>query len=931
MLRFTPIENARHAESYYSKSDGGYYLQAEDLHREWGGKGAEMLGLSGPPDYEHFKRLIHGLDPHTGEQLTAKLIEDRIPGWDATASVPKGVTTALERGDTRIRQALWDAGREAMADLEAMATTRVRKGGRQEDRLTGNLLWYAKEDAETRPAKEDKMPDWDRHIHFVVFNLTHDATEGEWKAVKFRPIMDLRKWFSHRFDMRLSHKLTELGYGIETKYKAEGRGGKRYYSWDIKGVPESVIAHFSRRTLEVEAAEKETLEELKEKIEKKNREEGKNEPIPEKLSTKARDKLGATSRLHKRDDLTLEDYRDYWNSKITPEEGREIAETIRRAREGRNPKPANTADKGVAYAIGHEFARNSVVTQKQLEITAMERCMGAALPEEMEPQLHKQGVLLIDGHATTEQVLAEEQRLVEFARQGRGRFRPLGDAGHPLARDWLNEGQKAAVRHVLGSRDRVTLLRGVSGTGKTKLMQEAVEGIEANGKKVVVVAPTTGASFDVLRNEGFPEANTVARFLADQRFQEEARGQVLWVDEAGQLGSEDMLQLFDRAKALDTRIVLSGDRRQHRSVARGEPLRLLEEKAGLPVAEVTEILRQSGDYKKAVASLSEGKAAEAFVELDGLGWIRQVPDAGRYQALASAYLEAVAEKKRGEPATALVISPTHAESARVTEAIRTGLKSQGKLGKERTVPGWVPAQLTVAEKGEAVNYEPGDLLVFHQNVPGHQRGSRLVVAEGTKLPLTHAKHFEVYRPVELTMAVGDRVRVTANGRDKSGKHRLNNGDLLTVAGFTPSGDIIDQRGWVIPAVSGAHLALGYCVTSHASQGKTVDKVLVAQSSQSLAATNRRQFYVSVGRGRTQALVFTDDKKELLKAVQKADQPLSAMELMQARRRQKAPLRQRLGKHLAYVRRLAAFGRTHERRPGDRQRRPPSEREIGYAR
>jgi conjugative relaxase-like TrwC/TraI family protein len=103
MLRFTPIENATHAESYYAKSDGGYYLGSHDLGCEWLGKGAGRLGLSGRPDYEQFKRRIHGLDPHSGGQLTAKLIKGRIPGWDVTASVPKGVTTALERGDTRVQ------------------------------------------------------------------------------------------------------------------------------------------------------------------------------------------------------------------------------------------------------------------------------------------------------------------------------------------------------------------------------------------------------------------------------------------------------------------------------------------------------------------------------------------------------------------------------------------------------------------------------------------------------------------------------------------------------------------------------------------------------------------------------------------------------------------------------------------------------------
>src|SRR5690242_18870689 len=45
MLRFTPIENAGQAEHYYSKSDGGYYLDDHELHREWGGQGAALLGL----------------------------------------------------------------------------------------------------------------------------------------------------------------------------------------------------------------------------------------------------------------------------------------------------------------------------------------------------------------------------------------------------------------------------------------------------------------------------------------------------------------------------------------------------------------------------------------------------------------------------------------------------------------------------------------------------------------------------------------------------------------------------------------------------------------------------------------------------------------------------------------------------------------------
>jgi TrwC relaxase len=74
---------------------------------------------------------------------------------------------AIERGDSRIQDAFWEAARETVADLERYATTRVRKGGKQEDRLTGNLVGYAVEHAETRPAKDDHMPDPHRHIHMV--------------------------------------------------------------------------------------------------------------------------------------------------------------------------------------------------------------------------------------------------------------------------------------------------------------------------------------------------------------------------------------------------------------------------------------------------------------------------------------------------------------------------------------------------------------------------------------------------------------------------------------------------------------------------------------------------------------------------------------------------------------------------------------------
>jgi hypothetical protein len=531
--------------------------------------------------------------------------------------------------------------------------------------------------------------------------------------------------------------------------------------------------------------------------------------------------------------------------------------------------------------------------------------------------------------ATTQGMKAAEAGLVAFARDGRGKFRPLGDPDRPITRDWLKADQKAAVRHLLGSRDAVMIVRGAAGTGKTTMEQEIGEALAEAGVPVAALAQSTGA-VEELRNEaGFAGASTIARFFIDTRMQDSVRGGVVLVDEASQVGTRDMLRLFDIAREQGARVMLVGDKRQHRSVSAGEPLKLLEERAGLPVAEVTEIIRQQGDYRKAAKALSDGNTAEGFAALDKLGWIREIPHAGRYVVLAQGYLSAVREKdKKGQNKTALVVSPTHAEGGRITKFIRDALKADGKLGEERTLSTWVPARLTDPQKADEANFDPGDLLQFHQNAPGHKNGSRLMVAEGDRLPLQFAERFEVYRPAQLALAAGDRVRITANGWTKDGKHRLANGALFTVQGFTPRGDPIVDKGWVIAKDFG-QISYGYAVTSHAAQGKTVNKVFIGLSSQSFGAANQRSFYVPVTRGREQAVIFTDDKKALLAAVQRPDEPLSATEFTQSRRPAQL-MRARLGKHLAYLRRLATFAHIHEPRQPDLHR-AQQQREYAHER
>ncbi len=482
------------------------------------------------------------------------------------------------------------------------------------------------------------------------------------------------------------------------------------------------------------------------------------------------------------------------------------------------------------------------------------------------------------------------------------------------SRDWLNEGQKRAVKHILSSRDRVILVKGSAGTGKTTLMQEAVEGIGEGGRGVVALAPSAVASRDVLRREGFAGADTIAAFLRSKDMQHRAKGNIIWVDEAGLVNNRDMTALFDVAKRLDCRIVLMGDTSQHSSPACGTPLKLLEQFAGVLSVAVTEIVRQKEHYLKTVKLLSEGKTDQALNELDRLGWLREVPDTERYLRLAEAYLDASSQRKAdGSFKTALVVCPTHAERELVTDAIRQELTAKKRLGEEKEFQVWLPRHLTEAERGQADSYSAGDMLLFHQNAKGGYQNGQRVVVDGNPLPLDLAGRFQVYRPTMLRIAVGDRLRITSNGKTLDG-HRLNNGATYTVKEFR-DGDIVLDNGWLVAKEFG-HIDFAYSITSHASQSKTVDRVIIGQSELSYPASDRSQLYVSVSRGREQAIIFTDDKKALRDAVNRDRERPTATEIFRPRR----PWgRERLKRHLSFLRRLASFVRpranvSHDQNP-----------------
>ena len=884
MLRITASTSGAGATAYFNKelSRGDYYADKGELPGTWHGKGAAMLGLEGEVTREQFAALANNQHPATGEQLTPRSRADRRAGYDFTFSAPKSVSALYEylqaTGRSDQAGALLDvfksAVRTTMAELEADMRVRVRAKGANTDRVTGNLVWAEFTHFQARPV--DGVADPHLHVHAYAMNLTHDG-QG-WKAGQFGDIKRDATYYQEAFHARLGSALEAQGYAVEQRAKG----------FQLAGVTQATVEKFSRRTAQVEQA-------------------------AAALGIRSADlkaAVGARTRANKDEGLSPEHTRAVFLERLSDAE-RSAFERIATGDTPPEPRPVgNTAERDAAqlaidHALKHSFERASAVSIKRLLAEALRAGLGRVLPESVAQAFgQRSDVIRAELHgqamATTREVLAEEAAMLAFARKGRAQHVPF--AGFPrqrpeeyrFAREWLSEEQRAAVRHVLDSTDTVIGIRGGAGTGKTAMMQEAVEAVERlTGKAPVVLAPSAQASRGVLRDEGFANAETVARFLLDPEMQAEARDGVVFVDEAGLLGSRTMRALFDAAKAQNARIVLQGDVRQHGSVERGDALRLLEHKGGVAFAQLTTIRRQRPHaYREAIASIAKGDIERGFNALDAMGAIVEVKDGTLHTQAARAYLDATV---RGE--SALVVSPTHGEGNKVTECIRDALKASGQLGEARDVLQLAATGWTEAARAQAHNYAPGQVVTFHHKAKGFAPGDRATVeaiADGAvtvrvghekriTLPLQAAKSFQVFEARSVELAVGDTVRATQNSRDRDGG-RINNGAVYRVEGFAPDGGVRvrDATGTerTLKADFG-HIAHGYVTTSHASQGRTVDRVFVAQSAESFAASSREQFYVSASRGRLSTQFFTDNTDELARAVARSGERMSAAEVAAA--------------------------------------------------
>ena len=937
MLRITTSHSAEAAEKYFDLAlkTGDYYTKDVGA---WGGKGAEILGLKGDVERKDFVALANNRWPGAnGKRLTARMnktrLEDvtdkktRLPirdpgtgkvqkrevsnrraGYDFTFSVPKSVSLYLAvNEDKAVEQMIDEALDETMAAIESRMETKVRKGYQQDNRVSPNMVYAKFIHGETRPV--DGIPDPHYHIHVFAMNATFDEVEKQWKALEVGNTVGDRTFYEAQFHHLLATKLEAASYGIR----------RTEHHFELSSVSRELVEKFSRRTklIEQRARDKYTVLEAQARALMKSTNMAFDDAFAHivaeiggdwdkwKSELGARDRESKSSANHKdRQELVK-----HWQSEMTSQERESL-----RPESVRSAASQNLLDSRAAKELAVKHLFEQVSLKRELHVAGMLLRRGIARVSIAEALAWvKSDPLFVrpdpNGRLlTTREVRDAENKMIRLAAQGQGKHQALNGGKEWVIRNPLvggSEEQTKAVHHVLGSQDFLISLKGPAGAGKTALMTEAVTAIESlSGKRVMVLAPSS-PSVEVLRAQGFTTANTLQQFQVNSELQEQVKGQILWVDEAGFLSVLQMLELQEFAIEHDFRVIVTGDTKQHHSVQWGDALRILERSGVIAQAALTKIYRQRiPELREAIEDLSKGRTAEGFEKLDKFGAIHEIADdVGRLAAIAGKQIEALEAQR-----SSLIVAPTHGECRAIAGAVRQAMKAKGLLSDtDDSVTRLERLNLTESQQRDAVTYEPGQIVEFHRIAKGavhrgvkekrfksgeqwevlrREEGAVIVGKDGVEkqLPLDQAGKFSVFEREKITLSIGDRVRFTKNVKHR-GQKFLNN-EVRTVV-RVDEGKIILDKGEIVRNGEALHIDQGIAVTSHASQAKTVDQVIVSVPVRAFSQANQAQFYVSMSRARSAMHVFTDSKVALRDAVTRPNKRLSSWELLDGAERNRA--------------------------------------------
>jgi conjugative relaxase-like TrwC/TraI family protein len=880
MLSIAKIKSSAQAMTYYEMDD--YYTDPE-AQGAWRGNGAAALGLKGDVHPDAFKSMLEGELPN-GRMLGSDGKDGRkhVPGWDLTFSAPKSVSILVElEFDERLQAAHDKAVGEALQWVEEHAIgTRVRS------KALGRLFVRTESMvAATFTHHTSRNQDPDTHTHVVVMNATETAP-GEWRSLQSHAFFKQKMAIGAIYRAALAREAQALGYEIDVTHR-DGR-------FDIVGVPEDLMKEFSSRTNEID-----------EIVKKRGRTDAVARHWATMLSRKRKENVPHDELLKK------------WH-KTAKENNANLSALVKQAkREGpRAHAEGINLHTAVKDAIDLLSESESVFTHANVVRHALAGMMGrtdVAAVEVMVKTFEKDGRLRRVDEAGTEQwttprAQEQERRLLEAMRLGkntRAAIVPTGEVERLLAGRDMNEEQLEAANLILTSPDQYIAIVGLPGVGKTTRVLNSVREIaNARGRELVGMAQNRMAANNLEKEAGIKsytvlehvyrinrDVSALRTATAERKAKILSRyANQLWVvDEASQLSNSLSRKLINAAQKLGVQVVVTGDDKQIAAIEAGQPFAQWL-KHDIRQFKLQNIQRtKNTDYIEAIKRAREGDIEEAFKKL--AGDTLEIEDSDSRIAAMLESWKSLGDDERKET---LLLTARNAERTQLNDGVRDVLLAEGKLTENTDRVRMVTVVSRGAERRDARFYEKGWLVTFNSDNTdlGIKKGEYWQVAQVDRkrssillqstngdgktilwkpreYSTTGRRGFEIFKPEQTTIAVGDEVRW---GRNYSSDGlRLANGQLMRVTRIegnlttflTEGREITIDQGML----SGSHWDHAYASTVYSSQGRSIDRVLVNAESYRGELLSQHAFMVAISRHRQKITLFTDDRDKLQEALE----------------------------------------------------------------
>jgi Ti-type conjugative transfer relaxase TraA len=425
---------------------------------------------------------------------------------------------------------------------------------------------------------------------------------------------------------------------------------------------------------------------------------------------------------------------------------------------------------------------------------------------------------------TSAEVIAVEQLL--FERSSELASIAVGDRALSLDRR-LSDAQRAAAQRIVCG-PALVCIEGHPGSGKSFAAAAAVQQLKREGKRVITVGYSAKQSREFAAEAGIDNVITVDGLLTawqhGAKKWELGPNDVLVVDEAGMVGTRDMLSIISATERAKARVVLVGDSAQLPAIRHGAPFRALSERHG--AVALSENRRQREAWQRdALARIRAGDeraGLQKFVEHGAVSVSDDKP--AQLKEMAAAWARAEAEGKE-----ALMLAYRRADVQALNEAAR----KTPEVARRLTGPEYVWDTID----GDAA-LRKGDRIMFRHNCRD------LKVFNGD---------------------LGTIERIDA----ESATVRLSDGSLRRV----------DREKYVRPDEPGSAMTPAYAITGHKAQGVTKDSIFVYAD----ARTSKQWLYVAMSRNRHQVKVFAPSLNHLKRGLGRSAQKHMAHDAPDAKR------------------------------------------------